>query len=168
MLKYIAIVSCLIVEYCARTNGQSSVGNNSDIADIMRDLTSLRNILLTSNQDIYTLQSQLSVANQNIRTLQSQLSVANQNIHSLQSQLDVANQNNHTLQSQLSVANQNIHTLQSQLAVANKDISSLKQETSQWSNLSTLSSSLASLQLTGKDNFVLYAFQVCRRSREYF
>ena len=103
MLKYIAIVSCLIVEYCVRTNGQSSVGSNSDIVDIMRDLTSLRSLLLNANKNIFTLQSQLSVANQKINTLQSQLSVANKNIH----------------------------TLQSQLAVANNDISSLKQETSQ-------------------------------------
>ena len=103
MLTYTVIVSCLIVEYCVWTNGQSSVGSNSDIADIMRDLTSLRSLLLRANQNMYTLESQLSTANQNI----------------------------HTLQSQLSVANQNIHTLQSQLAVANKDISSLKQETSE-------------------------------------
>ena len=103
MLTYTVIVSCLIVEYCVWTNGQSSVGSNSDIADIMRDLTSLRSLLLRANQNMYTLESQLSTANQNI----------------------------HTLQSQVSVANQNIHTLQSQLAVANKDISSLKQETSE-------------------------------------
>ena len=70
MLKYIAIVSCLIVKYCVRTNGQSSVWSNSDIADIMRDLASLRNLLLKANQNIYTLQSQLSVTNQNIHTLQ--------------------------------------------------------------------------------------------------
>ena len=83
MLKYITIVSCLILEYCVRINGQSSVGSNSGIADIMRDLASLRNLLLKANQNIYTLQSQLSEANQNIHTLQGQLVVANKDISSL-------------------------------------------------------------------------------------
>ena len=83
MLKYIAVVSCLIVEYCVQTNGQSSVGSNSDIANIMRDLTSLRSLLLRANQNIYTLQSQLSTANQNIHMLQSQLAVASKDISSL-------------------------------------------------------------------------------------
>ena len=102
-MKYIALGFCVIVEYAFLTNGQFSGASNSDISDILRDLATLRSLLLKANQNIYTLQSQLSIANQNI----------------------------HTLQSQHSIASKDIYTLQSQLAVANKDISSLKQETAQ-------------------------------------
>ena len=104
MVKYIAFVFCVIVEYSSLTSGQFSGASSSGISDIMRDLTTLRNLLLIANQNIYTLQSQFSIANQNI----------------------------HTLQRQHSIASQDIYTLQSQLVVANKEISSLKQETAQY------------------------------------
>ena len=65
--------------------------SNSDIADVRRDLASLRSLLLNANQSIYTLQSQLSVANQNIHTLQSQLAVANKDISCLKQETSQCN-----------------------------------------------------------------------------
>ena len=86
MLTNISLVVFVTVGYCFLTNGQSSSslsGTNSNVANIMRDLTSLRSLLLRANQNIYTLQSQLNLANQNIHTLQNQLSVTNQEFSSL-------------------------------------------------------------------------------------
>ena len=86
MLTNVFFVISMIVGYCFLTNGQSSSslsGTNSNVADITRDLTSLRSLLLKANQNIHTLQSQLNLANQNIHTLQNQLSVTNQEFSSL-------------------------------------------------------------------------------------
>ena len=113
------------MEYTLLIYGQSSGVSNSDIADILTDLTSLRSLLLRANKNIYALQGELAMANQNICTLQSDGALAYQNIQTLQSQLAVANQNINTLQSDGALANQNIQSLQSQLAVANQDIHSL-------------------------------------------
>ena len=235
MLKYIAIVSCLIVEYCVRADGQSLVESNSDIADIKRDLTSLRSLLLKANQNIFTLQSQLSVANKNIHTLQSQLAVANNDISSLKqetSQCKTAiaelkqNQTNlrfvlktdidgingnftalradqssllhdiedirklsHENDAKFELVNKTHHESESIIKNNSITITNLqqkfvqflngvnymnttikqqqRQQEQQWNNLANLSSSVASLQISGKETFVLYIFEVCRHPWDF-
>ena len=109
------------MEYSFLINGQSSGVSNSEIADILKDLTSLRSLLLRANENISALKGELAMANQNINTLQSDGVLANQNIQ--------------TLKSQLAVANQDIHTLQNQVALANRDIRFLKQDATKYRNV---------------------------------
>ena len=205
MLKYIAFVSCLIVEYCVRTNGQYSVGSNSDIVDIMRDLTSLRSLLLKANQNIFTLKSQLAVANKDISSLKQETSqckmvmneVKQNQTHlrlELKSEIDGIKGNFTALRSGQSSLLHDVEDIrkstrvievkfelvnktckESESKIKNNSITitnlqqkfvgdvnrmdatikqQQRQQEQQWNNLSSLSSSVASLKLSGKDNFV--------------
>ena len=193
----------------------------------MRDLASLRSLLLKANQNIFTLQSQLSAANKNIHTLQSQLSVANNDISSLKqgtsqcktaiaelkqnqtnlcfvlkTEIDCINGNftalrtdqssllhdiedirkfSHENDAKFELVNKTHHETESKIKNNSITITNLQQKFVQYvnsvnfmnttikqqqrqqeqqsHNIATLSSSVASLQLSGKENFVLYIFK---------
>ena len=77
MWKHILFVNFATMGYCFLTNGQSSsslTGTSFGLADVMRDLTSLRNLLLIANQNIYDLQNNLALANKDISSLEQKIS----------------------------------------------------------------------------------------------
>ena len=77
-LTFITFFLCnVIVGYGFLTNGQSSSSltgteSNRGLDDVIRDLTSLRGLLLQANQKIFSLGNQLAVANQEISSLKNE------------------------------------------------------------------------------------------------
>ena len=187
MLAYMIFVYCVTSGYCFLTNGQSSsslTGTNPNVADIMRDLTSLRSLLLRANQNIYTLQSQLAVANQDIHSLTQEVSQYKMTTDELKQNqthllVELRNINNNAIHSTLpATSNKGVCGCQTEISGIRQQqtelravVTSLQNNVTQYKNKinamsstakqqqhqqTTTVSSMANAQTTGKDKLYNY------------